>query len=110
MPQVLEKLPVARPRVPASRRLEFRSGDAQVHAAHGLLDGGAVDTAVSHIADRRCYVCRKPVPTSRERIRAGRWSDIRIGGITIATLCADCSPKPRGQSLDVPESLTVADE
>lgn len=109
MPQVLEKLPVARPTVRASRRSEFRSGDDQVHAAHELLDDDAVDTAVSH-TDQRCYVCRKPVPTSREKVKAERWRDIRIGGITIATLCADCFPKPRGQSLDPSESLAVADE
>ena len=100
MLQVLEELSVTRAKVRASRRLQFRSGDTPICAEHELFDDDALDTATN----QRCYVCRKPVPTSRENAKDGRWRDIRFGGIAIGALCADCSPKPRGQSLDPSEA------
>jgi hypothetical protein len=91
MPQAVEELSVTRARLRASRPLEFRSGDARVCAEHELFSEGAPTTAMRRVADQRCYVCRKPVPTSREKVKEGRWRDIMIGGIAIGALCADCS-------------------
>ncbi len=109
MLRVLKKLPVAQPRVRASRCPEFRPGDAHVRGEHELFDDGALDTAVSHMTNQRCYVCRKPVPTSREKVEAGRWSEVRIGAIAIAALCVDCSPKAPTQSLDQLEPPPMAE-
>ncbi len=92
MRQVLEELSATRAKVRASRRLESRSGDAHVGAEHELFDYGAPDTAASQVMDRHCYVCRRPVPTSREDAKDGRWCDIRFGEIAIGALCANCSP------------------
>ncbi len=96
MLQVLEELSVTRAKVRASRRLQFRSGDTPICAEHELFGDDALDTATN----QRCYVCRKPVPTTREKAKDGRWRDMRIGGLTIAILCGDCSPDLRSQPRD----------
>ena len=80
-------------------------GVPPICAEHELFGDDALDTATN----QRCYVCRKPVPTSRENAKDGRWRDIRFGGIAIGALCADCCPKPRGQSLDPSEGLALAE-
>jgi hypothetical protein len=107
MLRVLKKLPITRARVRTSRLQEMRAS-ARVCAEHELFGDGALGTTVSHMTNQRCYVCRKPVPTSPEEVN-GRWRDIRIGGITIAVLCADCSPKPCSRSQDPSERPTVVE-
>jgi hypothetical protein len=108
MPRVVKKLPIARARVRTSRLLEMRVG-ARVCAEHELFGDGVLGTTVSDMTNQRCYVCRKPVPTSPEEVKDGRWRDIKIGGITVAALCADCSPKPCRRSPGPSEHPTVAE-
>src|SRR6266849_1318984 len=105
MLRVTKKLPITRARVRTSRLLEMRAG-ARVCAEHELFGDGALGTTMSHMTNQRCYVCRQAVPTSPEEVKDGRWRDIRIGGITIAVLCADCSPKPCRRSPDPSERPT----
>jgi len=100
MPKVLEELSDTRARIRTSRRLVSRSGGLRVCAEHELSGDNGPGSTMSPVENRHCYVCRRPAPASREKVRAERWCDIRMGEITIAVVCFDCSPKPPTQTLD----------